>query len=55
MVLPLCVAKDVSRYRTSKATEHLRTNLSVAQQMTGCKYDIKQVSESEHIITIEGA
>jgi RNA 3'-terminal phosphate cyclase (ATP) len=55
MVLPLCVAKDVSRYRTSKATEHLRTNLSVARQMTGCKYDIKQVSESEHMVTIEGA
>ncbi len=53
LVLPLCLAKGVSRYRTSRITEHLRTNLGVARQMTGCRYDM-QAAENGHVVTIEG-
>lgn len=53
LVLPFCLASGVSRYKTSRVTEHLRTNLAVAKQMTGCKYEI-QASENSHVVTIEG-
>lgn len=49
LVLPLALSKGRSRYRTAEATEHLRTNLKVASQMTGCKYAIDQ-----NIVTIDG-
>lgn len=49
LVVPLCIAKGVSRYRTSKITGHLKTNLQVASQITGCKYDM-----SENTVTIVG-
>jgi RNA 3'-terminal phosphate cyclase (ATP) len=49
LVLPLALAKGRSRYRSAEVTEHLRTNLQVASQMTGCKYSIDQ-----DIVTIEG-
>jgi RNA 3'-terminal phosphate cyclase (ATP) len=41
LVLPLALAKDRSKYRIARATEHLRTNLQVASQMTGCGYEIE--------------
>lgn len=53
LVLPLCLAKGVSRYRTPRITEHLRTNLAVAGQMTGCTYEM-QALDSGHVVTIEG-
>ncbi len=54
VVLPLCLAKGISRYRTSRVTEHLRTNLGVAKQMTGCTHEIMQLSDKEHVVTIQG-
>lgn len=63
LVLPMCIAGGKSRYRTSRVTEHLRTNLRVASQMVpGCKYDIVTTAtndsaspgKKESVITIEG-
>lgn len=59
LVLPLCLAKGKSKYRTSRATEHLRTNLQVVSQMvSGCKYDIAAQSAAKNkecVVTIEGS
>lgn len=55
LVLPLCVSKGTSRYRVARVTGHLRTNLQVAGQLVGCRYDIGQVSDKEHLVAIEGA
>jgi RNA 3'-terminal phosphate cyclase (ATP) len=52
LVLPLCIAKGRSAYRTARATEHLRTNLQVAGALTGCKSEIRP-AESGHLVTIE--
>lgn len=52
LVLPLCLAKGVSRYKTSRITEHLRTNLGVARQMTGCSYEM-QALDNGHAVTME--
>jgi RNA 3'-terminal phosphate cyclase (ATP) len=54
MVLPLSLSRGVSRYRVAKVTEHLRTNLQVAGQMTGCRHEIHPLSENDHVVTIEG-
>jgi RNA 3'-terminal phosphate cyclase (ATP) len=59
LVLPMCLAKGISRYRTSRVTEHLRTNLQVASQVVpGCKYDIVAQppgkGEESSMVTIEG-
>ena len=55
MVLPLCLCRGVSQYRVAKVTEHLRTNLQVASQLVNCKYDIKQRSATDHLVTIMDA
>jgi RNA 3'-terminal phosphate cyclase (ATP) len=55
LVLPLCASKGISRYRVARVTGHLQTNLQVAGQLVGCKYGIKQLSEREHLVTIEGS
>jgi RNA 3'-terminal phosphate cyclase (ATP) len=54
MVLPLCLGKGLSRYRVASVTKHLRTNLQVACQMTGCKYDISP-SDNISTVAIQGA
>jgi RNA 3'-terminal phosphate cyclase (ATP) len=53
LVLPLALAKGRSKYRVARVTEHLRTNLQVASQMTGCKYEIKQRGKTS-VVAIEG-
>ncbi len=53
LVLPLCLAKGRSAYRTARATEHLRTNLQVAGALTGCKSGIEPV-EGGHLVRIGG-
>jgi RNA 3'-terminal phosphate cyclase (ATP) len=53
LVLPLALAKGRSKYRTAWATEHLRTNLQVASQLAGCKYNIERQGRT-HVVTIEG-
>ncbi|HVX01699.1 MAG TPA: RNA 3'-terminal phosphate cyclase [Nitrososphaera sp.] len=62
LVLPLCFASGVSKYRTSLVTEHLRTNLHVASQIVpGFKYCITTTTaaalpgkKESAVITIEG-
>lgn len=57
LVLPLALAKGRSKYRTARATEHLRTNLQVASQIVGCRYSIEQQQQQDnktYIVTIEG-
>jgi RNA 3'-terminal phosphate cyclase (ATP) len=51
LVLPLALAKGRSKYRIPRVTEHLRTNLQVASQFTGCKYGIEQQGKT-HVVTI---
>ncbi|TLY09507.1 MAG: RNA 3'-terminal phosphate cyclase [Thaumarchaeota archaeon] len=53
LVLPLALAKGRSKYRTARVTEHLRTNLQVANQLVGCKYSIEQ-QDKTYEVTIEG-
>jgi RNA 3'-terminal phosphate cyclase (ATP) len=53
LVLPLALAKSRSKYRIPRVTEHLRTNLQVASQIVGCKYNIERQGET-HVVTIEG-
>jgi RNA 3'-terminal phosphate cyclase (ATP) len=51
LVLPLALAKGRSQYRVARVTEHLRTNLQVASQILGCKYEIEQQGRT-HVVTI---
>jgi len=52
LVLPLCLAKGRSIYKTARVTGHLRTNLAVAGAVTGCRSDVKP-AENGHLVTIE--
>jgi RNA 3'-terminal phosphate cyclase (ATP) len=52
LVLPLALAKGKSKYRITRVTEHLRTNLQVASRIAGCKYGIEQQGNS-YVVTIE--
>jgi RNA 3'-terminal phosphate cyclase (ATP) len=53
LVLPLSLAKGKSRYRIGKVTEHLKTNLQIVSQLTGCQYQIVP-AENRYIVNIEG-
>jgi RNA 3'-terminal phosphate cyclase (ATP) len=53
LVLPLSLAKGKSRYRIGKVTDHLKTNLHIVSQITGCQYQIEPV-ENSYIVNIEG-
>jgi RNA 3'-terminal phosphate cyclase (ATP) len=53
LVLPLALAKGISKYRVARVTEHLRTNLQVAGQIAGRRYGIKQQGKT-YVITIGG-
>ena len=52
LVLPLCLAKGRSVYRTARVTGHLRTNLAVASALTSCRFDVKP-ADDEYLVTIE--
>ena len=53
LVIPLSLMEGKSRYRVGRVTEHLKTNLHIASQIVGCKYNI-QSTENAHIINIDG-
>ena len=53
LILPLSLAKGKSRYKIGKVTEHLKTNLHIVSQITGCQYQIEPV-ENSYIVNIEG-
>ena len=54
LVLPLSFVKEKSRYKISRITKHLLTNLDTIKQINGMEYQIETISENEHIITIKG-
>jgi RNA 3'-terminal phosphate cyclase (ATP) len=53
LVVPLALAKGSSKYRTARATEHLHTNLQVANKLVGCKYNT-ELQDKTYVVTIEG-
>jgi RNA 3'-terminal phosphate cyclase len=52
-VLPLSLAKGKSMYGIEKVTEHLKINLQIVSQLTGCQYQIVP-AENSYIVNIEG-
>jgi RNA 3'-terminal phosphate cyclase (ATP) len=58
LVLPMCLTKGRSKYRTSRVTQHLQTNLQVVSQMlSGCKYWITTLPSAktgECVVTMDG-
>lgn len=40
MVLPAAMANDITVFRTRQITDHLKTGLYIASEMTGCRYGI---------------
>ena len=54
LVLPLCLSKGVSIFKTARVTGHLRTNLEVAKAVTGCKFGIEP-SDKGYLVRIETA
>ena len=55
LVLPLSFVKEKSRYKISKISKHLLTNLETIKQINGMEYQIETFSEKEYIITIKGS
>jgi RNA 3'-terminal phosphate cyclase (ATP) len=53
LVLPLALCKGRSRYRIARVTQHLLTNLHVASEIVGCKYNIEQ-RRGSYVVIIEG-
>ncbi len=53
IVLPLALAKGRSKYRTSRVTRHLATNLQVASQIIGCRHTISAQQDGTHIVELE--
>jgi RNA 3'-terminal phosphate cyclase (ATP) len=51
LVVPLSLTKGKSRYRVGKVTEHLRTNLHIASQIVGCKYNIEP-TDNNYLVNI---
>ncbi|HXT83710.1 MAG TPA: RNA 3'-terminal phosphate cyclase [Verrucomicrobiae bacterium] len=55
LVLPLSFVKEKSRYKISKISKHLLTNLETIKRINGMEYQIETFSENEYIITIKGS
>jgi RNA 3'-terminal phosphate cyclase (ATP) len=55
LVLPLSFVKEKSRYKISRISKHLLTNLEIIKKINGMEYQIEKVSENEFIITIRGS
>jgi RNA 3'-terminal phosphate cyclase (ATP) len=55
LVLPLSFVKEKSRYKVSKISKHLLTNLDLIKKVNGMEYQIDKVSDNEHIVTIKGS
>ncbi len=54
LVGTLALATGESAYRVSAVTEHLKTNLYVAQLLTGCRFRIDQNEDGTATVTISG-
>ena len=55
LVLPLSFVKEKSRYKVSRISKHLLTNLELIKKVNGMEYQIDKVSENEYIVTIKGS
>jgi RNA 3'-terminal phosphate cyclase (ATP) len=56
LVLPLSFVKEKSRYKTSRISNHLLTNLELIKKINGMEYKIDKISENqEFIVTIKGS
>lgn len=54
LVLPLSFVKGESRFKISKITSHLITNLELIKNINGLKYSIDKVTDNEFIVSIIG-
>ncbi len=55
LVLPLSFVKEKSRYKVSRISKHLLTNLELIKKVNGMEYQIDKFSENEYIVTIKGS
>ena len=55
LVLPLSFVKEKSRYKISRISQHLLTNLEIIKKINDMEYQIDKVSENEFIVTIKGS
>jgi RNA 3'-terminal phosphate cyclase (ATP) len=55
LVLPLSFVKEKSRYKISRISKHLLTNLEIIKKINGMEYQIDNISENEYIVTIKGS
>ena len=55
LVLPLSFVNEKSRYKISKISEHLLTNLEIIKKINDMEYKIDKTSENEYIVTIKGS
>lgn len=53
LVLPLALSRGTSKYRIGRLSQHLLTNLHVASEIVGCKYNVKK-EDKTYIVIIEG-
>jgi RNA 3'-terminal phosphate cyclase (ATP) len=54
LVLPLSFVDGKSRYKISRITKHLLTNLEVIKMLNSIEYHFEKISENEFILSIEG-
>jgi RNA 3'-terminal phosphate cyclase (ATP) len=54
LVLPLSFVDGKSRYKISRITTHLLTNLEVIRMLNSIEYHFEKISENEFILSIEG-
>lgn len=54
LVLPLSFVRGTSRFKISKVTRHLITNLDLIESIMNIKYQIEKIAENEFIISIKG-
>jgi RNA 3'-terminal phosphate cyclase (ATP) len=55
LVLPLSFVKEKSRYKVSRISKHLLTNLELIKKVNEMEYQIDKVSENEYIVAIKGS
>jgi RNA 3'-terminal phosphate cyclase (ATP) len=57
LVLPLSFVKEKSRYKVSKLSEHLLTNLEIIKKINNIEYKIDKALENKggYIVTIKGS
>lgn len=54
LVLPLSFVKGKSRYKISRTTKHLLTNLELIKTIIPIDYHFEKISENEFILSIKG-